>query len=210
MDQANNKLKSARLLSIVIAVIATIGWYLYFDQRQQQRALNEDLSTTREELEIEIQSLNQNLIDSKADNRELSELNELLKADVAASLVEKSVLQQQMQQELEGAIAANRELQLELETAAADALGQANTRHQALAALESLEIIAKVGSEGKLFGSIGTVDIADAITAAGVTVEKREVRLPDGAIRTTGEHQIDIHLYTEVDASVTISIVGEE
>ena len=98
----------------------------------------------------------------------------------------------------------------ELEKAAADALGQANTRHQALAALESLEIIAKVGSEGKLFGSIGTIDIADAITAAGVTVEKREVRLPDGAIRTTGEHQIDIHLYTEVDASVTISIVGED
>ncbi len=98
----------------------------------------------------------------------------------------------------------------ELEKAVADALGEAQTRQQAIEALGTLEIAAKVGSEGKLFGSIGTADIAEAIAAAGVVVEKREIRLPDGAIRTTGEHVIDIHVHADVDSSVTNSIVGED
>jgi large subunit ribosomal protein L9 len=98
----------------------------------------------------------------------------------------------------------------ELEKAVADALAEAQTRQQAIEALGILEIAAKVGSEGKLFGSIGTADIAEAIAAAGVVVEKREIRLPDGAIRTTGEHVIDIHVHADVDSSVTISIVGED
>jgi len=98
----------------------------------------------------------------------------------------------------------------ELEKAVADALDGAQTRQQAIEALGTLEIAAKVGSEGKLFGSIGTADIAEAIAAAGVVVEKREIRLPDGAIRATGEHVIDIHVHADVDSSVTISIVGEE
>lgn len=98
----------------------------------------------------------------------------------------------------------------ELEKAVADAMGEAQARQQAIEALGTLEIAAKVGSEGKLFGSIGTADIAEAIAAAGVVVEKREIRLPDGAIRTTGEHVIDIHVHADVDSSVTISIVGEE
>jgi large subunit ribosomal protein L9 len=98
----------------------------------------------------------------------------------------------------------------ELEKAAGEAKAAGETRQAAIAALGSIEITAKVGSEGKLFGSIGTVDIADAITAAGHEVEKREVRLPEGAIRSTGDHAIDIHLYTDVDVTVTISIIGEE
>ena len=98
----------------------------------------------------------------------------------------------------------------ELEQAASEAKAGGESRQQAIEALGVIEITALVGSEGKLFGSIGTVDIADAITAAGAAVEKREVRLPDGAIRTVGEHQIAIHLYTETDATVTISIIGEE
>ena len=73
-----------------------------------------------------------------------------------------------------------------------------------------ITLTAKSGEEGKLFGSIGLADIVDAISAAGVAIEKRELRMPDGAIRTTGEHQIDIHLYTDIDASVTVSIVSEE
>ena len=89
-------------------------------------------------------------------------------------------------------------------------MGEAQARQQAIEALGILEITAKVGSEGKLFGSIGNSDIADTITAAGVAVEKREIRLPDGPIRTTGEHSIDIHIYTDVDTSVTISVIGEE
>jgi large subunit ribosomal protein L9 len=98
----------------------------------------------------------------------------------------------------------------ELENAASEALGGAQARQQAVEALGTLEIAAKVGSEGKLFGSIGNADIADAISAAGVVVEKREIRLPDGPIRTIGEHVIDIHIYTDVDCSVTISVIGEE
>lgn len=98
----------------------------------------------------------------------------------------------------------------ELEKTANEAKAEGESRQQAIEALGVIEITARVGSEGKLFGSIGTVDIADAITVAGTTVEKREIRLPDGAIRTVGEHQIDIHLYTETDATVTISIIGEE
>ncbi|TDJ24872.1 MAG: 50S ribosomal protein L9 [Gammaproteobacteria bacterium] len=98
----------------------------------------------------------------------------------------------------------------ELEKAVADALDEAQTRQQAIEALGTLEIAAKVGSEGKLFGSIGTADIAEAIAAAGVVVEKRDIRLPDGAIRTTGEHVINIHVHADVDSSVTLSIVGEE
>lgn len=98
----------------------------------------------------------------------------------------------------------------ELEKAAAEAKTAGEARQQAIEAIGNIEITAKVGTEGKLFGSIGTADIADAITAAGHEVEKREVRLPEGAIRTTGEHQIDIHLYTDIDTTVTVVITGEE
>lgn len=101
-------------------------------------------------------------------------------------------------------------IRAELEKAAADAKSKGEGRKQAVEALGNIEITAKVGSEGKLFGSIGTTDIADAITAAGHEVKKSEVRLPEGAIRSIGEHQIDIHLYTDIDVTVNVVIVGEE
>jgi large subunit ribosomal protein L9 len=98
----------------------------------------------------------------------------------------------------------------ELEKVAAEARATAEERKAAIEALAKVDITAKVGSEGKLFGSIGTADIADAITAAGTDVEKREIRLPDGALRVTGEHEIDIHLYTDVNVNIVVSIIGEE
>ena len=98
----------------------------------------------------------------------------------------------------------------ELEKVAAEALAAANTRKDAIDALESVNISAKVGSEGKLFGSIGNSDIADALTAVGCAIEKREVRLPEGALRVTGEQDVVIHLYTDVDVTVAINIIGEE
>lgn len=101
-------------------------------------------------------------------------------------------------------------IRAELEKTAAEAKAKGEARQAAITALGNIEITAKVGSEGKLFGSIGTVDIADAITAAGHEVEKREIRLPEGAIRSTGEHQIDIHLYTDVDVTVNVVVIGEE
>ena len=101
-------------------------------------------------------------------------------------------------------------IKAELEKAAAEALVTAEQRKSAIEALGKVDITAKVGSEGKLFGSIGTADIADAVSAAGVEVEKREIRLPEGALRVIGEHNIDIHLYTDVDVSITVNIIGEE
>lgn len=98
----------------------------------------------------------------------------------------------------------------ELEKAAAEARAEAETRQQAIAALDVIEITARVGSEGKLFGSVGVADVCDAIEAMGQTVEKKEIRMPEGAIRVTGEHVVDIHLYTDIDTQVTINIIGEE
>jgi len=101
-------------------------------------------------------------------------------------------------------------MRAELEKAAAETLATAQGRKEAMDALGGITITAQVGSEGKLFGSIGTADIADALTAAGCATEKKEVRMPDGAIRATGEFSISIHLYTDVDVVVTVNIVGEE
>lgn len=97
----------------------------------------------------------------------------------------------------------------ELEKLAAEALATAEARREKLDGL-TVEITSKAGTEGKLFGSIGTADIADAIKAAGVEVEKKEVRMPTGAIRMAGEYDIDLHLHTDVDATVKVTVIGEE
>ena len=97
----------------------------------------------------------------------------------------------------------------ELEKAQADALGAAQARAKELEDF-SVEISAKVGSEGKLYGSIGTAEIASAVTAAGHELEKREVRLPDGAIREVGEHTVGLHFHADVDIEIMVNIVGEE
>ncbi|MDH5711411.1 MAG: 50S ribosomal protein L9 [Gammaproteobacteria bacterium] len=97
----------------------------------------------------------------------------------------------------------------ELEKAAADALAAAEARRDQLAKLE-VSITAKSGSEGKLFGSIGNSDIAEAVTAAGVKVAKREVRLPEGPLRQAGEYEIALHLHADVDAIVKLTVIGDE
>jgi large subunit ribosomal protein L9 len=73
-----------------------------------------------------------------------------------------------------------------------------------------LELRAKAGSEGKLFGSIGTSDIAEASIKAGQPITRSEVRMPNGPIRSTGEHQVQLHLHTDVDVALTVTIVAEE
>ena len=98
----------------------------------------------------------------------------------------------------------------ELERAAADAKAIAEQRKEAIEALGVIEISARVGSEGKLFGSVGVADICDAIEAIGGDVQKSELRMPEGALRVTGEHVVDIHLYTDIDTQVTVNIVGVE
>ncbi|TVP84197.1 MAG: 50S ribosomal protein L9 [Thioalkalivibrio sp.] len=97
----------------------------------------------------------------------------------------------------------------ELERAAAEALAAAEARRASLEGMV-IEMKAKSGGEGKLFGSIGAGDIADAITARGVEVEKREVRLPEGPLRQTGEYEIEVHLHADVNAEIRIIVTGEE
>lgn len=96
----------------------------------------------------------------------------------------------------------------ELEAAAAAKKADAEARAAKLAEL-SVTIAANAGDEGKLFGSIGTRDIADAITTAGVEVVKAEVKLPEGALREVGEYEIDIQVHAEIIQSVKLSVVAE-
>jgi large subunit ribosomal protein L9 len=96
----------------------------------------------------------------------------------------------------------------ELEKAAADHLAAAQARAAKLAALGEITIAANAGEEGKLFGSVGTADIADAITAAGVEVAKAEVKMPQGALRHTGEFSIDVALHSDVTQAVTVKVVA--
>ena len=97
----------------------------------------------------------------------------------------------------------------ELEEKAAQALAAAVDRAARLEALGSVTIASKAGDEGRLFGSIGTRDIADAITAKGVEVAKSEVRLPNGLIRTLGEHEVTFQFHGEVFSHLNVVIVAE-
>jgi large subunit ribosomal protein L9 len=97
----------------------------------------------------------------------------------------------------------------ELEAKAAAQLTSARTRAAALEGFK-ISITAKAGSEGKLFGSIGTSDIAEACAKAGHAIERSEVRLPGGPIRIVGEHTITLHLHGEIDVSVPLTVIAEE
>ena len=76
--------------------------------------------------------------------------------------------------------------------------------------LEGISITHKSGEEGRLFGSVGTVDIASACAEAGVEISKSEVRLPEGPFRVAGEHEVTLHLHTDVDVTLKVNIIGED
>jgi large subunit ribosomal protein L9 len=97
----------------------------------------------------------------------------------------------------------------ELERLAREHLTSAQDRAEALKEFK-LTIHAKAGTEGKLFGSIGTADIAEASTREGFKVERSEVRLPAGPLRMVGEHTVSVHLHADVDVPLHITIVAEE
>lgn len=100
------------------------------------------------------------------------------------------------------------ERRAELERQAADKLEAAQARAAKLNELE-ISITANAGDEGKLFGSIGTHDIAEVLTNnAGIEVHKSEVRLPNGTIRNVGEYSIDLHLHSDVDATIKLIVVA--
>jgi|SRR5687767_15838371 large subunit ribosomal protein L9 len=97
----------------------------------------------------------------------------------------------------------------ELEAKAATELAAAQARAKKLEGLV-LKIEMQAGAEGKLFGSVGTVDIAEEIGKRGIEVERSEIRLPDGPLRLVGEHHVDLHLHTDVNAGITIVIEAAE
>ena len=97
----------------------------------------------------------------------------------------------------------------ELERAQAESMVVAEGRAEKLRGTE-VTIRAHAGIEGKLFGSVGASDIADAIVAAGGEVEKREIRLPEGPLRVLGDYAIDVHLHGDIDVKIPVSIVLEE
>jgi large subunit ribosomal protein L9 len=97
----------------------------------------------------------------------------------------------------------------ELEAKAAGELVGAQARAAKLEGF-TLTMAAKAGNEGKLFGSIGTADIAEACNAAGHEIERAEVRLPGGPLRMVGEHVVLLHLHADVDVSLPVTIVAEE
>ena len=101
------------------------------------------------------------------------------------------------------------ERRAELEKLAADELESAKLRSGQLENFR-LSLSAKAGSEGKLFGSIGTSDIAEALSKAGIRIERSEVRLPAGPIRLVGEHHVKLHLHTDVVIDLPVDVVAEE
>jgi large subunit ribosomal protein L9 len=96
----------------------------------------------------------------------------------------------------------------DLERQEAEILATAQARAEQLSTL-AVVIAAKSGDEGKLFGSVGTRDIAEAVTTAGIAISKLEVRLPNGALRHTGEYKVALQLHSDVMAEVAITIVAE-
>ena len=97
----------------------------------------------------------------------------------------------------------------EIEKAAREELEAAQARAAKFEGLK-LTLTAKAGGEGKLFGSVGTSDIAEGVTKAGHKIERSEVRLPNGPIRQAGEHVVQLHLSTDVTVPLTVIVVAEE
>jgi len=102
-------------------------------------------------------------------------------------------------------IAKFEERRAELERKAAEELAAAKARAKKLEG-QAVRIKAQAGPEGKLFGSIGTLDIAEAVSALGVEVERSEVRLPEGPIRVVGDHEVELHLHSDVSVTITVAV----
>ncbi|MEM7407040.1 MAG: 50S ribosomal protein L9 [Pseudomonadota bacterium] len=99
------------------------------------------------------------------------------------------------------------EQRAELERAQAERLGEAQKRADQFAGVE-LEIAVKAGDEGKLFGSVGTADIAAAAQARDIALERAEVRLADGPIRMTGEYDVEVRVHPEVSTTMKVNVVA--
>lgn len=96
----------------------------------------------------------------------------------------------------------------ELEKAQADSLGGAQARGEKLDGV-TVQIVMKAGEEGKLFGSVGAREIADALVAAGFDAERSEIQLPDGPIKEVGDHEVVLSLHPEVSVKTIVSVITE-
>ena len=99
-------------------------------------------------------------------------------------------------------------LRSELEAKANTELAEASARAEKLTGLV-ITVASRVGPEGKLFGSVGPIDVAEALAEMGHEVQRSEIRMPDGAIRVTGEHQAMLHLHSDVNVDITIRVEGD-
>lgn len=108
-----------------------------------------------------------------------------------------------------GNVEAFNQRRAELEQQQADALASATSRKAALDGM-TVSITSRAGTEGKLFGSIGTEEIRSAFESAGQHLEKKEIRLLEGPLRNIGEHPVTVHLHIDVNAEVIVNVVGEE
>ncbi len=97
----------------------------------------------------------------------------------------------------------------ELERTQQDALDAATARAARIGGLE-VAVVAKAGAEGRLYGSVGAQDICDAVEALGHSLDKREVRLPNGPLRMLGRHDVTIHLHADIDTTITVVIGSED
>jgi large subunit ribosomal protein L9 len=97
----------------------------------------------------------------------------------------------------------------DLEAAAANKMEKAQIRASKLAEIETVTIAANAGDEGKLFGSVGTREIEEAVNNAGGEISKSEINLPEGAIRNIGEFSVEVQLHTDVTQSITVIVEAE-
>lgn len=97
-------------------------------------------------------------------------------------------------------------MRVKLEEQAAEAVTAAEVRKTGIESLGTVKIAARAGTEGRLFGAVGAREVAAAITAAGVKIERKEVRMPEERVNTIGEFQINLHLHTDVDAAITLVV----
>ena len=97
----------------------------------------------------------------------------------------------------------------DLEKHAAVELAAANARAELVQGM-ALVIQANVGLEGKLFGSVGPIDIADACEKVGVEIARSEIRMPDGPIHEVGDFTVGLHFHSDVNAEITVKVVADE
>lgn len=106
-------------------------------------------------------------------------------------------------------LAAFEQRRAELEKAESDSLAASQARAAELNG-KAITIAAKAGTEGKLFGSVGTLDIAEAASRDGLDVKRHEIRLPSGPFRNIGSYEVELQLHADVEARITINVVAEE